>query len=285
MTALQLPAFFTADQLSNEEYHASEGISCSGIKLLNERPPAVFHAKYIGPRRAFTQRQPMIIGTAIHAAALEPKKFEQEYTIVPAQFKDKRAAGYKAWSETEQRIILTRDEYRDVLGMRKALHEHPLAGWLLDDDPQFEYSFFAKEPETGVTVRARADFVTKSRWIFDLKKCQDASEGAIQKVIYRLGYYMQDSYYRQVYQLAHGEPPAGFGFIFVEEEYPHLINVVSLEPEDIQRGAEMVRRGIGIYKDCLDSNKWPGYPSEAKYIPLRRWDRQEIDSTIGLGDF
>lgn len=273
------PGFYTADQLSNAAYHSGPGVSNSGLKLIGDKTPFHFWGRYLAPNRETHQStKAQMIGTAIHAAALEPDKFEEEYVIAP--FKDRRAAGYKAWSKEQSKHILLPGEMRNVKGMHRSLHAHKTAGALLRAAGQFEFSAYAEDPETGVLVRARYDLLLDSGWCVDLKKCQDASPTGAGKAIGNYGYFHQDAFYRDVLTWASGEEPAGFVFIFVEEEPPHAVGVYQLSIDDINRGRRLYRRNLNIYAECLQRNFWPGYSDDPVEIDLPSWDRRRIDTIL-----
>jgi exodeoxyribonuclease VIII len=278
------PGFYLADDLSNEKYHAGPGVSNSGLKLIGDKTPLHFWGRYIAAQRPkFTSTAAMFVGTAFHAASLEPHKFDDEYVV--ANFKDRRAAGYKAWAEEQNKHILMAGEMTNVIGMRRALFEHPVAGGLLRGGGHFEYSAYAEDPETGVLVRARADFMSDGGWIVDLKKTQDASPAGCRKAIENYGYWQQDPFYLDVFALAGGELPRGFVFIFVEEEFPHAVNVVYLTEEDRQRGRRIYRNNLRLYAQCLERNEWPGYGKQASELELSMWARRRIDDALSNEEF
>lgn len=271
------PGFYTAAELSNAAYHAGPGISNSGLKIIGDKTPAHFNA-----RSAWATSRPKFIGTALHAAALEPAKFDAEYVIAEG-FAARNATGYKAWARAQTKLILMESEHSNVLGMRAAIHSHPTAAALMADAFEFEYSAYTHDPETGVLVRMRMDLMTEGGWIVDVKKCQDASPAGAGKSIENYGYYHQDAFYTDCIEWACGEPPAGFAFVFVEEQPPHCVGVYLLSYEDRQRGRELYRRNLRIYARCLERNEWPAYSPDAEVIELSRWGRSKIDSLLLKG--
>lgn len=174
-------------------------------------------------------------------------------------------------------------DYDNVIGMQESIYTHATASTLLwDVEPEhFEYSCYAIDPETGALVRIRMDALTSGGWIVDVKKTQDASPEGAAKTIANYGYYHQAAMYTDVLTIASGQPPAGFAFIFVEEQYPHAVAVYCLRDEDIYRGRTMYRRNLQLYVECLAENKWPGYGEGADYIDLPVWARKQIDNNIG----
>lgn len=262
------PGFYTADELSNEEYHSGPGVSASGLKLIGRSLAHYREYKHEETREQFR-------GTAIHAAALEPDKFDAEY-IVAEGFERRNEAGFKAWSAKQDRLILMPDEYKNVIGMRDALHNHPVVGPLLAGAVT-ELSCYANDPETGVLCRCRFDMVAANGWILDLKKCQDARTDAVAGAISRYEYYLQNAFYMDVPTWATGQPPAGFAFVFVEEKPPHGISVRVLHPDDVDRGRVQYRRALNKINRAATDDHWPCYPAGIEIVELSPWKRKELD--------
>ena len=93
------PGIYQSTELSNEAYHSGPGVSQSQLKLI-DRSPAHLRASLDGQTKN-SQTPGMFIGTAIHAAALEPEEFDKQYVVAPEEFADRRAKGYKAWTQEQ----------------------------------------------------------------------------------------------------------------------------------------------------------------------------------------
>lgn len=235
------PGFYPASKLTNEQYHGGDGISVSGLKRLDQSP-AHYKAGFNNSTHS------MFIGTAVHAAALEPDEFESQY-VVAEGFKDKRAAGYKAWAAEQKKLILMPHEMENIISMRTALHQHPLVGPMLRG-ATCELSCYANDPVTGELCRVRFDMLTADGWILDLKKCQDARKNAARKSVENYGYYMQNAFYLDVPEWE-GHRPEGFAFVFIEEQPPHGIGFYVLDDRDVDRGRMEYRRLLNKYHECL----------------------------------
>ena len=273
------PGIYEAAVLSNQAYHSADGVSNSGLKLIGQKSPLHFWGQYLAENRPpRKETNAMLIGTAIHAAALEPDKFADEYVV--ADFKARNSAGFKSWAAQQTKNIILAADYENVLSMRSALYGHPVAASLLSDARAFELSFAAKDPETSLLCKARADLLTNSNWLVDLKKCQDASDIGCAKSIFNYGYYHQDAFYSDVWEWASGSPPAGFAFIFIEEVFPHAISVIVLSDSDRARGRLEYRKNLEIYASCIDSGVWPGYGDSARELNLAPWQRRKIDENL-----
>lgn len=274
--------FYTAEELPIDVYHSDRGsISQSGLKRLGDQSPAHLRASLDG----LTNDSPtagQFIGSAIHAAALEPDVFDEQYIVAPDEFKRKNQAGLKHWKEEQdpRKIILMAYENEKVLRMREALYSND---WLADrlKGATCEYSCFADDPETGVTCRVRFDMVDSSGLVIDLKKTQDCKDAAIAKAISNYGYYVQNAFYIDVPTwLGEQYEPTGFAFVFVEEEAPHPVAIRFLEAEDIERGRQKYRQMLNTYAQCLKNNHWPSYSGEPKMIAMPGWARRDIDSSL-----
>lgn len=273
------PGFYKCDELSNDAYHSGPGVSNSGLKLIGQKTPYHFWSRYLDPdRREQKSTGAQMIGTALHAAALEPDRFDEEYVV--GEFEARNAKGYKAWAAEQTRHILLRKDMDNVIGMRKSLWSHPVAATLLEDAYEFEYSAYARDPITDVLCRIRMDMLTHSGWIVDLKKCQDASPAGAAKAVANYGYYHQAAFYQDVHHWLTGERPRGFVFIFVEELPPHAVGVYIVDPADEQRGRREYRRNLEIYHQCLTTDTWPGYSQRAEVIELPHWSRRAIDESL-----
>ena len=273
------PGCYSCADLSNERYHASAGVSNSGLKLIAESTPAHYFAAYRDPDRVRKTTRPQMIGTAIHAAALEPAAFAGEYIVSP--YPDRRAAGFKAWSGAQSKIILTPDEAHNVAGMHASLQGHSRVRRLLSAPGQFEFSIYAIDPQTGQLCKVRFDRLLSNGWALDLKKCQDASPEGAAKAIANYGYFQQHAFYNDVYEWAMGATLEGFVFVFIEEEPPHAIGVYVIDPEDVDRGRRQYRAALDLFAECSDSNHWPAYPETPQQISLPFWKRRALDSQNG----
>ena len=62
-----------------------------------------------------------------------------------------------------------------------------------------------------------------------------------------------------------------FTFIAVEKTYPYAVAIYQLDAQALERGRELYRRDLAIYKHCLEMDDWPGYPEEVQVLSLPAW--------------
>lgn len=270
------PGFYTAAELSAERYHSGAGVSNSGLKLIAEKTPAHYFDKYLNPEWAPQhQTKATFVGSAIHAAALEPDRFTKEYLVNP--YPDRRGNRYcDLVASNPGKSILSQAEAANVAGMRRALYRHPMASALLRRVDEAELSAYAIDPETGELIRIRMDLITTDDVIVDLKKTQDASPDGFARACANYGYLMQSAFYQDTFRLAAGEPARAFVFIAIEELPPHAVGVYALAAEDVMRGRVRYRKALDVYAECRRTGVWPGYSDKIETIALPDWLRSKL---------
>ena len=276
------PGIYTADQLSNSEYHAGPGISCTGLKKIAVSPA---HFK----NGDFKQTAAMAMGSATHSAILEPESFAKQYVTLPAG-KDRRSAEYKVLCATNgtDNVLVSADASQ-INAMQSAVRANPVANkWLYQEKGRNELSVYAKDPETGILVRCRFDRLLDRGFSPDLKTTTDASPRGFSNAIAKYGYAFQAAFYMDVYYWATGQRLEGFGFIACESKAPHNIMCYRLDDESIEVGRGQYRAALIRYAECLESGQWDGYDgaAEEQLIGLPNWmiNQYEDELEVELED-
>ena len=263
---------YTGEQLSNEQYHQSAGVSKSGLDLI-DRSPAHFKAK------AFESTRAMEIGAAIHCAVLEPAVYATQYAVIDCE--DRRSAIYKAaCKERDASLVLTQAEGDRISGMHDAVYAHGPARAIMDAPGRNELSVYAKDPETGVLVKCRFDRLLDCGIAADLKKTQDARPDAFTKAIDNYRYYVQAAFYMDVYKWATGETLQAFKFIAIEESAPHGCRVYQIDDLSIEFGRMAYRSALNTYADCLAKDSWPAYAEDEQEIGISNWLVSKIEESM-----
>lgn len=251
-------------------YHAHPALSSTGARSILDSP-ARFHYERTHPRPG---RDVFDLGSAVHAAVLGVGHKITEYPpehLTPSGNVSSKAATV-AWVE-EQRanglVLISTEQAVRVKAMTEAVLAHPTARALLEQDTALkEASVFATDPNTGVDVRARFDLLATVSG--DLKTADDASPSGFAKAVARHGYDVQRGWYDDALFFATGERRP-FVFIVVESAAPHLVAVHQLDREFEEIGAKKAVRAREMYRACLDSGTWPGYPNEIQLTPPPMW--------------
>jgi len=279
--------------MSNDAYHQGPGVSKSKTDDIAPEcgnSPRTYWAKHVNPdREPFTPTPQMVLGTAIHAAILEPDSFRSGYILAPEGLKKPTSSQLNAkkpspdtivqiaeWqqfqAEAAGKIILDAEDWESVLGARDAVLTHPTVRGLFQHG-EAETSYFGIDPETGEVVKCRPDFdrIEFDGMIVDVKSTEDASPEGFGGSATKFRYDVQDPWYRDVIDLALGARAVvrSFGFVAVERKPPFQVGLYYSTPEQLLRGRAMGRRDLRRIVECREANHWPDFAANDGPQPLR----------------
>ena len=275
--------------MPNDAYHAAEGISASGLKLIGKSPLHYWGA-YLDPDREPREETPALkLGTAIHCAVLEPMRFTEEYIVVPedaprrptsAQMNAKKPSDdtvnailwWRAFdAENTGKNVLSRGEFSTCMKISERLNRHPAASVLFRSGVA-ELSMFWEDPETGVLCKCRPDWLIKGMAILDVKSTADAGETAFARSVWNYEYHLQAAWYLDgVRQCLGNDAPQAFIFAAFEKDAPHAVAFYSADGEMVSLGRREYKRRLQIYAECKSKNFWPGYPAGIQSLSLPAW--------------
>lgn len=256
-----IPAIVT--DMPIEDYHKHDSISNSGLSLVSRSPA---HYAFAEPWKSTRAQE---IGTAFHTALFEPERFKKEYIITEGN--DKRLVAYKDAAKVYGGDkTLTANEGASVRVMLEAIMANESARDAFEAEGLAEVSLFAKDPETGVTMRCRFDWLTLTGMGVDLKKTQDCREFAFSKSLYLYRYHCQAAMYSHIYKLVTGKLLASFKFLAVEEQPPCANVLYDLDPLAMQYGYTQYREALTAYAQAKNSGIWETY-SGAGVVTLPEW--------------
>ena len=268
---LENPLKFTSDEMSNEEYHKSDGVSNTGLGDI-AKSPAVYQWRKNAPEDP-EKLKALDIGTALHTRLLEPHLFDEQFAVEPKLDRRTKAGKQEAEifaMESEGKKILTMEEGRKLDFMVESTYAHSAARFLLEADGQCESLIFWTDRETGELCRVRPDRMLDDRPIIvDVKKTADINK--FSKSIYEYRYNVQAAMYSDGYKQYFDEDPI-FAFLVVSEtiecgKYP--VRVFSLDDNAFSKGWELYRKNLEAYHECVESGNWGGF----EMIGLPGWVR------------
>lgn len=252
--------------LSNEDYHAHEALSKSGLWTLYNRSP--FHYRY----GVTKETDAMARGSAIHAAVLEPLHFDKLYVRGPVDRRGNKWKDAQAEAESHGRTVLIEREYDAALRLRDIMQRDPRIRLFTDGRALIEPSGFWTDPATGVRCRCRPDaYHGPTGLLADLKTTTNASPDKWLKRVVDHGYYVQDAMVRDGWIASGGGDVSGFLFITVEVDEPHAAQIYELAEPAVRLGRVIVARGLELYKKCLADDNWPAYGDKVMTLDLPTW--------------
>ena len=260
-----------AETMTNEEYHGHAAFSKSDLDAARKSGRHLLDKKN-GPPRPSTAA--FDIGTALHAAALPGESFDSVAVRMPVGLKKTTKEGKAFVAENRGKILLNSTDAYCLDQMMLSLLEHPVSSGLIKGElpGKSEQSFFATEPETGLEVKCRPDFMLNDgSLIIDLKTTTDASPKGFQKSLVNFRYYVQAAWYLDVVELATGKRPDGFLFVAVEKQRPFSTGVYVADEEMIKIDREHAMEDFRNIAKWKAEDVSPGYSDRAEMISLPKW--------------
>lgn len=286
--------------LSNEDYHGhKESISRSGIMDFDESP-YLYWAKHLNPNRPPREAtKAMDFGTALHTFVLEPTLFENQYCLEPPYeetpkrvlLKNVGRPAYEAYKAEKAKIdfinnkrkeehedavlekgklVLSLNDYHLLQNMKQALMNHAEA-WELIQGGIYEQSYFWKDKESGLLVKARPDILHNNMYV-DLKSCDSASTRAYQKAMVTHGYHIQGSMVQDGVRELEGRDLHAVINICIEKKYPHQIGIKIISYEALEIGRKKYKKVLLDLSRAIEYNTFPSYQPET--IDLPNWTKE-----------
>lgn len=255
--------------LDETEYHRHPALSSTGARQLLESP-ARFRYMQDHPQ---PPKDVFDLGTAVHSKVLGTG---WGVTVLDHDdFRTKAAREERDAVRAAGSVPILRADYVNVEAIAEAVLTHPTGRLLLEQAGAAETSVFANDPDTGVDVRARFDFLpdltTGNPIAVDLKTTgKSASPDGFSKSVANFGYDVQEGHYDDTLWLATGEQ-IPFVFLVVETAAPHLVGVHQLDVVWRDMGKAKARRARDIFATCTESGEWPGYPAAVDLISPPQW--------------
>jgi hypothetical protein len=277
--------------ITNEQYHASAGISRSKLMLLDKSPYHFWYETMSGLADKQEATPAMNIGSAFHTMLLEPANFQREFCVKPKlegmppsvlmkevgkeqyeQVKAARTAVQNRNNElmeefkqhSEGKILLSEDQFAKVSKMVELVSKHEIVTTLLDE-AVYEQSIFWTDKETGLQFKTRPD-IWSSKMVVDLKTTNNASAYSFMRSALEYGYYLQAGMAHEACK-ALDKPFDMFVILACEKEAPHVPAIYIMKDDALQFGINQFTNYKRKLKKCLDENKWEGYLVQELIVP------------------
>lgn len=283
LTAPTQPGIY--DGIPDHVYHADRAsLSSSGArKLLAPSCPALFRWEQDNPQPA---KKVFDHGHAAHSLILgvgaELVEYPADTLGANGAISTKAAKEFGAEARANGQIPLKAEDIKMVHGMAAAIARHPIASALLKTGLA-EQSIYWEDPETGIMLRARPDWMSTSGMfiITDYKTTRSAYRPAFLKSAGELGYHQQDAWYRDGAIACGLDPSPGFVFIAQEKTAPYLVSVTQLDADAVNLGRRLNREAIRTYAECLEKNEWPPWPDDLTPQALPTWTTKQQEQQLG----
>lgn len=277
-TVIDHPGIF---RLSSEDYHRDVVVVPSlaahtAHTILTKSP---FHAWYEHPRLnpGYTPKESgnFDLGAAAHALILEGE--DRMQVIRAKDYKSNEAKAAREAARESGRHPVLEARYPDVLAMREAfLRAMRACADLKGVDLEkcdTERSLVWKT--RGVWKRARLDAPTvDGRIILDLKTTDgSANPETWIRTMLNMGAHIQARHYIEGHVHTGGDEDVKFIFGVQESVPPYATSFIGLPPEFIDFANAQYMEAENIWRDCMESGRWPAYPSRVCWADVPTWAR------------
>jgi hypothetical protein len=278
--------------VSADAYHADQvadvpTLSASIAKILLAESPAHAWAAHphLNPDYVPVHKPEFDIGTAVHRLFLEPKEESKIVVVLADSWRTKAAQ--------EQR-----DEARD-LGYLPLLEKDMIAVEHMVEQLRLRVADIEAEPpifggpgfaeqtlvwnEDGVACRSRIDWMHQDYTAIDDLKTTSVSANPQKwaRQLYSMNYDVQAQFYeRAVTALAATQSPRFvtpvYRLAIIEKQPPYALTVMQLSPAGRVLANAKVDRALLLWKRCLESGVWPGYPQTVATAEPPAWAEEQF---------
>ncbi len=267
-------------EMTREQYDALTGRdNWSLVKIMGRSPTHYRHA-LLEPR---ADTASLRNGRANHVSILEPELFAGSVAI----WDGGRRAG-KTWDAfceaNAGKDILTAEEYRLLIGMQRAVRQHPDASKYLRGGKAEVSVLWTHTPDAllglpPMPCKSRLDYLTKD-WIVDLKTCRDASPGAFGRSAFNFEYYAQAAFYSDAVEAVTGRR-LPYVIIAAELAPPCVVQVYRVPEYVLAAGRDRYRSLMFRLGECRAADAWGGYSEEEMDLELPRWSGVDVPEAEG----
>lgn len=256
--------------LTNAEYQKAPGLSFSGLKEFAETP-AHYQAYLRRPAEAETASQRL--GTLVHLRTLEPHEYDARVAIVDGNRNSNAVKEQVQAAQAAGKYVCKSDEHDLACRMADAVHAHARMREVFSvPGGVAESSIFWTEPETGIALKCRPDYLLQRESIIvDLKYYSDLNPRDLERQIFRMKYHWQAAHYLSGLASLVGRPCNQFLHCFVMDRDPFLCKVVVLGDPALDKAMHDIHPLIEQFAECKRTGIWPGYPEEVEPILLPDW--------------
>lgn len=263
----------------NLPYQKYDEIAAYRRSVLLKANQTLRHVKAADEEGGDESSEALDFGAALHAAVLEPDRFNQE--VVLGEINEKTGEPYGADTKKQEefrkanpgKIVVSKGYREKLIGMSAGVRNHASAGNLIAGVEETELTIVWDDAETGVRCKARIDMLMRGDIGFvDLKSTVNAERRAFSKSIRDYGYDIQAAMTIDGWAALHpNDPLLPFTIIAAEKESPFAVACYTLGHPSIENARAEYRKVLRGIAEAQATGYWPAYPSAIEIIDVPDW--------------
>jgi hypothetical protein len=268
--------------LDEKVYHSHPALSYSTGKHYLRSP-----AHYLHELNNRKERKEFDFGHAVHGLVLGTGmgivEIPESVLASNGAVSTTAAKEFIANARADGKVPLKADVFEKVKACANAVLMNTEARGLLEVAGEPEVSLFATDPDTGIEIRGRLDYLPDARpgertKPIDLKTAVNATPRKIVRAIVDFDYDLQAAMYRHLVHLTRGDDVGPMVHIYVETDEPHGVQVIELADEGWIRGGDLkLQTVLERHAECMESGVWPGYDNGALILAPPIWYLIDLD--------
>ena len=233
-------------------YRALDAVNISSLKHMQRSPLHYRHALTAAAKTS----PAMALGTAAHAAVLEPQRFVDEFVVFcGAVRRGKDWDAFSADAEARKLTVVTEAERSTALSISESVRACPDAmRYLQAGAPEVTMLWDCM----GIACKGRADWLTPAETVLvGLKTTRDCRPREFGRQAAQLGYHLQWAFYADGMQAITGRAPKVVEIV-VESAAPHAVAVYVIPDAVLDQGREEYLALLDQLAGCRETDNWPG---------------------------
>jgi exodeoxyribonuclease VIII len=242
--------------ISNDEYHASEGYSKSALVLFKQSQIKFYH-EYILKQKEQKQNDDLLLGTLVHSLVLEPETIKKNYHVYEhiSRTKNDGKAQAKELEQLEKQgiILVKKSVFDEAVVMANMVLNNSISKSIIEQSAK-EKSLYWVDELTGLTFKSRPDLLG-NKISGDLKTCKDITNYGFSKSCLDWGYFLQAGMAKLAMQ-ANDLDFERFVFICISKTEPYEVVNFVLDEQAIEYGINQFKWWSMKLAEELEKNDW-----------------------------
>lgn len=264
---------------ANLPYQRYDEIAAYRRSVLLKAKQTLLHVKTADENGGDESSESLDFGNALHAAVLEPDRFNRDVVLGAVNPKTGEPYGADTKAQQEYRdanpgkIVVSKGYREKLLGMSAGVRENASAAALVAGAEATELTIVWDDAETGVRCKARIDMKMPGDVGFvDLKSTTNAHRRAFSKSILDYGYDVQAAMTIDGWAALHpNDPLLPFTIIAIEKESPFAAATYTVGSPTIENARAKYRETLRGIAEARATGYWPAYSSAIEIIDIPDW--------------